>query len=486
MKSIPKEVKDIVSLIEKKGFEAYVVGGCTRDLLIGVEPKDWDVATSAKPKDIQEIFPDSYYENKFFTVTVRTASKKETIKEVEITTFRSDLKYGDHRHPQEVNVAKTIEEDLARRDFTMNAIAFKLQTKGYDLIDPFEGQKDIEKKIVRAVGNAKERFEEDALRMMRGVRLATVLGFGIEEETSKAIIDSSFLLQKISIERVRDEFIKMIMADNAHEGIELLRTHKLLQYILPELEEGYGVTQNKHHKYTVWEHNVLALKYTADQKWDYQVRISSLLHDVAKPRVKEGEGYNSTFYNHETVGGKMTREILSRLKFSRREIERMSKLVRYHLFYYNVDEVHESSVRRLVTNVGKENMEDLLKVRMADRIGSGVPKAEPYKLRHLKYLIERVSKDPISVSMLKVRGDGIMKILDIRPGQKVGQINDILLSEVIEEPKKNTKKYLESRIKELGALSEKDIEELSKKAKDEKEKFETKTDQMIKKKYWVT
>ena len=486
MKVVPREVREVISKLEKRGFKAYVVGGCVRDLLIGVEPKDWDVATSAEPEQIQKLFPDSFYENKFFTVTIRTKSKETALKEIETTTFRSDLQYRDHRHPKKVRVAKTIEQDLARRDFTMNAIALLLKTRGYEFIDPFKGKQDIEDKILRAVGKPQERFKEDALRMMRAVRLAATLGFDIESSTKNAIQDASSLLKKISKERIRDEFVKIIMADNAVKGVELLRELRLLQYIVPELEEGYGVSQNKHHIYTVWEHNILALAYAVKQKWSCEVRIASLFHDVAKPRVKKGDGYNSTFYNHETVGGRMTREILSRMKFSKKEIERISKLVRYHLFYYNVDEVSESSVRRLVRNVGLENMEDLLKVRMADRIGSGVPKAEPYKLRHLKYLIEKVSKDPISVSMLKVRGDEIMKLLNILPGPKVGQINDILLNEIIEDPKKNIKQYLEKRIKALGKLKDKKVLNLAQKSRKDREQFDTKTDTMMKKKYWVT
>jgi hypothetical protein len=199
-----------------------------------------------------------------------------------------------------------------------------------------------------------------------------------------------------------------------------------------------------------------------------------------------GEGLNSTFYGHEILGAKMTVQILNRLKFPKKDIEKIVKLVRYHLFYYNAGEVTENSVRRLVRNVGPENMEELLQVRMADRIGSGVPKAEPYKLRHLKYIIEKVSKDPISVQMLKVKGNDVMKILGTNPGPKIGQVLDILFGYVLTEPKKNEEKFLKEEIKKLGKLSDSELETLAQKAKKEREKIVIKEDEMTKKKYWVT
>ena len=485
---IPKEVKFVIEELKKAGFEAYIVGGCVRDFLREVEPEDWDVATSAKPEEIQKVFSKSFYENKFLTVTVQTKSKDPRLKEIEITTYRSEAKYTDKRHPDEIRFAKTIEEDLARRDFTVNAIAATPEPSKLKIIDPFSGQKDLENKIIRAVGNPEDRFSEDALRMMRAVRFLATLGevWKIEERTSQAIKKNSFWLQAISKERIRDEFLKIVISERAADGIELLRELGLLKYILPELEEGFGVGQNKHHIYGCYEHNLLSLKYAAQKNFNKYVRIAALFHDIAKPRVKQGEGPDATFYNHEILGAKMTIQILDRLKFPKKDIEKIVKLVRYHLFYYNVDEVSESSVRRLVRQAGPENMEELLQVRMADRIGSGVPKAEPYKLRHLKYIIEKVSQDPISSKMLKVNGNEVMKILDIQPGPKIGQILDILLSFVLETPEKNEKKFLENEIKKMGKLSEKELSSLSQKAMEEREKIEQKRDEMTKKKYWVT
>jgi len=529
---IPKEVKVIIKKLRDNGFEAYIVGGCVRDFLRNGEPDDWDITTNAKPKEIQKIFSKSFYENKFLTVTVQTGSQNPKLKEIEITTYRSETKYSDKRHPDEVKFAKTIEEDLARRDFTVNAIAIEIptsakatagkqnaktefpfmETRGkkrtefsspIKIIDPFNGQVDLKAKIIRAVGNPEERFSEDALRMLRAVRFAVTLGedwkfeergsslaptkvWAIEENTERAIQTNAIGIRVISKERIRDELLKIIMGERAAEGIELLRKLSLLKYIIPELEEGYGVSQNKHHIYECYEHNLRSLDFAAKKNFNRYVRLAALFHDIGKPRTKKGEGSDATFYNHEVVGAKMTFQILNRLKFSKKEIEKITKLVRYHLFYYNPGEVGDSSVRRLVHQAGPENMEELLQVRMADRIGSGVPKAEPYKLRHLKYLVEKVSQDPISVKLLKVNGNDVMKILKIKPGPKIGQILDILLGYVLEEPKKNNKEFLEKEIEKLGQLSDKELSSLSQKARKEREKIEMKRDEMTKKKYWVT
>jgi poly(A) polymerase/tRNA nucleotidyltransferase (CCA-adding enzyme) len=486
---IPREVKLIVDELKKNGFEAYVVGGCVRDFLRGIEPEDWDITTNAKPEEIMKIFPKSFYENRFLTVTVLTESENPRLKEIEITTFRKEAKYTDKRHPDEVKFAKTLEEDLARRDFTVNAMALDIRHTTYDirLIDPFRGQEDLKLKIIRSVGNAKERFSEDALRMMRAVRFAVTLGknWKIEEKTREAIKENAIWISAISKERIRDEFLKIIMSERAAEGIELLRELGLLRYIIPELEEGYKVTQNKHHIFECYEHYLRSLDFAAKKGFNKYVRIAALFHDIGKPRTKRGEGPDATFYSHEIVGAKMAFEILKRLRFPKKDVEKITKLVRYHLFYYNPGEVGESSVRKLLRKVGKENIEDLIQVRMADRIGSGLPKAEPYKLRHLRYMFEKVSQDPISVKMLKVNGEDVMEILKIKPGPKVGQILDVLLGYVLEDPKKNEREFLLKEIEKLGKLSEKELENLAKKARKEREEIEQKRDEMTKKKYWI-
>ena len=481
--TIPKEVKNIIEGLNFAGFEAYTVGGCVRDFLLGIEPKDWDIATNAKPEEIQKVFPNSFYENNFLTVTARTGNKKENLKEIEITTYRLEAEYSDKRHPDKVKYAEKIDDDLARRDFTINAFAMDIKK---EIIDLFEGKKDLKNKIIRTVGNPEERFLEDALRMLRAIRFATTLGFTIEENTAKAIKKNCIWLEAISQERIRDEFVKIIMSDRAMEGIEMLRELGLLKYIIPELLDNYGIPQNKHHIYDCYWHALKALEFTAKKNFNLHVRLASLLHDIAKPLVKAGEGENATFYNHEIVGAKVTFQILNRLKFPKKDIEKITKLVRFHLFYYNVGEVTDSSVRRLVKNVGPENMEELLRVRYADRIGSGVPKAEPYKLRHLKYLIEKVSLDPISAKMLKINGNDLIKLLKIQPSPKIGWILDILLGYVLDDPKKNTKEFLQKEAENLGKLSNSELQKLAEKSKGEKMEVETKRDEMTKGKYWVT
>jgi len=474
---IPEEVLSIIEKFKKSGYEAYIVGGCVRDVLRNVEPNDWDVATNAKPEEIQKIFPDSFYENKFLTVTVKTESKNPRLKEIEITTFRCEAKYTDKRHPDEIRFAKTIEEDLSRRDFTVNAMALQLTTNNKQqttVIDPFEGQEDLKNKTIRAVGKPQERFSEDALRLLRAVRFATTLGenWKIEIKTLKEIKEKAAWLRVISKERIKDELIKITMSPQAYEGFLLLHKTNLLQYIIPELEKGVGVSQNKHHIFTIFQHSLLSLKYAAKYNFGLAVRLAALFHDIAKPQTKRGKGADATFYNHDVVGAKIGMGILSRLKFPKKTIEKVGTLIRYHMFYYDPEIVTESSVRRLLNKVGPENIKELIQLRIADRKGSGVPKARPYRLRHFEYIVSKVSRHPISVGMLEVNGDDVMKILNIQPGPKVGLILNALLSEILDEPKKNKKEYLRGRIREIGKLSEEELRKLEKKVEEKKMEIE--------------
>ncbi len=483
MEKIPKEVQEVVKALTGKGFEAYLVGGCVRDFLLGREPKDWDVTTNAKPEEIQGIFPDSFYENEYGTVGVKTRSEHPALAVIEVTPYRLEAKYSDQRHPDAVMFTSKLEDDLGRRDFTINALAYDIEEQ--KIVDNFGGEKDLKNKLIRAVGDPGERLKEDALRLMRAVRLAAELGFAIEEKTQEAIAECAPLLGRISQERIRDEFEKILLSPAPARGLEFLRELKLLETFLPELLEGYGVSQNLHHIYTVWEHNLRAAQYAADENWPLVVRVAALLHDVAKPRTKRGDGKFATFYGHDVVGAKMAKEALSRLKFPKNIIEKGSKLIRYHLFYYNVDEVTESSVRRLIANVGAEDMEDLIRVRICDRIGSGVPKAEPYKLRHFRFMVEKLQRDPISVGMLEVNGGDIMEICGISPGPRIGQILFILLDEVLDDPNRNTREYLEGKAKELRALSDSELAEFARKGKEKKLALETEEIEEIKKKHYL-
>ncbi len=478
----PEVVADVCKVLIEAGFEAYLVGGCVRDMLLGREPKDWDVTTNATPEQIQGLFADSVYENDFGTVGIKTESEDPKIKVVEVTTYRIEGKYTDKRHPDEVRFAKTVEEDLSRRDFTVNAMA--LAPDGA-LIDPYGGELDLAERTIRTVGDPKARFDEDSLRLMRAVRFSAELDFEIEFNTRRAIENRSRGLEVITKERIRDELVKVIMAPHAAKGIIMLEELGLLGYVLPELREGIGVGQNKHHVYSVFEHNVRALDYAARRGYSLAVRMASLLHDVGKPKAKRGEGSDSTFYQHEYIGAKMALKALDRLRFPRDFTEYVAHLVRWHMFYYDVGSVSPAGVRRFIVRVGPENIDDLLRVREADRIGSGVEKAVPYRLRHFLFMIEKVKHDPIAPKMLALRGDELMEVLGIGPGPRVGWILNALLEEVLDDPGKNKKETLAARAKELEGMSDGELRKLMERAKAKKEEVELAQEEEMKKEFKV-
>ena len=504
IKKIPLLVKNIADTLIKNGFEAYFVGGCVRSLALHMKPKDWDITTNAKPEEIQKLFPHSVYENKYGTVGVINDTDDETLKVVEVTPYRLESGYSDKRRPDEVCFTSNIEEDLKRRDFTVNAMALAIPGKngedlpaqprrqagdeaGYELIDLFGGQDDLEKKIIRAVGDPNNRFNEDALRILRAVRLAAELGFEIESATKKAIKKHAGHLKEIAQERIHDEFVKVIMSDRAKEGIELMNETGMLKYIMPELEEGIGVEQNKAHSFTVWEHNLKSLEHSVSKKWPLEIRLAALLHDVAKPATRRwGEEKGDwTFYGHDVVGAKMTAKMLAKLKFSKKSIDLIAKLVRYHLFFSDTEKITLSAVRRLVRNVGPENIWELMNVRFCDRIGMGRPKESPYRLRKYESMIDEAMRAPLSVTALKIDGTKLMEILKIQPGPKIGQILNILFEEVLDEPEKNTAEYLGKKAMELNALDDKELENLAKQAKDKKNELEQAEIKEIRQKWWV-
>ncbi len=490
---IPLEVLEIIKKLNQADFEAYIVGGCVRDSILQNQsagrPKDWDITTNALPKQIQELLPDSVYENEFGTVAVKPNSEDDNLKIIEVTTFRKEGKYSDKRHPDKIEFAKTIEEDLSRRDFTVNALALSEVEGMAKIIDPFDGQKDLQKKIIRTVGNAKERFSEDGLRLMRAIRFACELNFQIEPQTLKAIKDNASLLAFISKERIRDELIKIINSPQAVKGIFLLQENDLLKQIIPELEKGIEVTQNKHHIYTVWEHAWRSLDYACKKEYSLEVKLASLFHDIGKPYTKEGEGINATFYNHEWQGAKITARILDRLKFPKNKSEKIIKLVRCHGFVYDPEITTDAAIRRLLVKVEKENIQELAQVREADRIGSGCPKALPFRLRHFLFRVEKVLKElegqQPSLKILKINGNDIIKILGIEPGPKIGAILSILLEQVLDDTKKNSKKYLEKEVKELNRLSQNELKKKEKIAQEKYKNLLEENEKEIKKKYYV-
>lgn len=441
---LPTDVQQVLTQLQTAGYEAYVVGGCLRDLLLSIEPKDWDVTTNALPEQIQSVFPRSLYLNEFGTVTVRSGTM-----EVEVTTYRADGTYSDHRHPDQVKFGVSLKEDLARRDFTINALAYD----GNELLDQWSGQADLSTACIRAVGDATIRFQEDALRMLRAIRFAAQLRFNIESATYDAIVAQHQLIQHVSAERIRDELIKMLNTEDPYKAFWLLHTTGLLQHIIPELEAGVGVQQNLHHIYTVFAHNIFAMQFCPSDDW--RVLFAALLHDVGKPQVKQGEGTHSTFHQHEHVGAKLTRQIMKRLAFSNDDTNKVVHLVKHHMFYYNIGEITDAGVRRLVRRVGIEHIQDLMAVRIADRMGSGVYKDKPYKLIELENRIEYVQKDPISTSMLAYDGNQAMQQFGWKPGAKIGVLLHRLLDEVMDDPKRNTTEYLTERARQLAQEMEK-------------------------------
>lgn len=483
---IPKEVSHVTKTLQDNGFEAYLVGGCVRDLFRKATPKDWDITTNATPNKIQEIFEHSFYENDYGTVgVVNEETKDETLKVVEVTPYRIEGKYEDGRRPSEVHFSNNIEDDLKRRDFTINAIAYNPH-KG-QLIDLYKGQADIKDKIIRTVGDPKERFSEDYLRMLRAVRLSTELGFEIEAKTKDAIRFHGKHLNDVSRERVRDEFSKMLMSQEPKKGVELAHDLGVLKYIVPEIEEGIDIEQNGDHIYTVWEHNLRALQHSSDRNWPLHIRLAAMLHDVSKPKTRRWskEKNDWTFYGHDVVGGRVVKKVLSNLKYSKHEIDVVSKLVRHHLFFTDIDKITLSAVRRIVRNVGPENVWDLMKVRACDRIGMGRPKETPYRLRKYESMVEEAMRAPVSVGMLKIDGEKIMKILDEKGGPKIGWILHALLEEVLDDPEKNTSKYLEKRANEMSKLPEKELGKLGEAGKEKRGEAEERELKEIRRRHHV-
>lgn len=444
---LPEFVQEILDEFEKEGYEIYVVGGAVRDLIMGKAIDDWDFTTNATPEEILKVFPDGFYDNKFGTVGI---SHKSSDNPYEITTFRKEYGYSDKRRPDKVVWGETLDDDLKRRDFTINAMALKKKGKGnYEVVDPYDGQKDIENKLIRAVGDPKRRFSEDALRMMRAVRIAAELGFTIEDETFNAIKSNSSLINEIAKERVRDELLKLMTSPHPYEGAVMFRNSLLMNEILPELEENFGVEQKspgRHHIYDVGTHSLLSLKHCKNT--DPIVRFATLIHDIGKAQTfdKKGDGV-ITFYNHEVVGAKMAEDIAERLRFSKKQKEKLVTLVRWHQFTVDEDQT-DKAIRRFIRRVGKENIKDMLDLRVGDRLGGGARETS-WRLEEFKKRLVEVQKQPFTVHDLKISGNKVMEILDIEPGPEVGEVLKNLYKEVVDKSLANEKKALTKRLKEM-------------------------------------
>lgn len=446
---LPAEVKKIIADFTKAGYEIYIVGGAVRDILMGKAVHDWDFTTNATPHEILKILPDGFYDNVFGTVGLKIEGFE---KPFEITTFRTEKGYSDHRRPDEIKWGKTLEEDLTRRDFTINALALKCQVPNAkcQIIDLHNGQDDLKNKIIRAVGDANARFKEDALRMIRAIRIAAELGFTIEEKTFEAIKKNAFLINKIAKERVKDELFKLLASPHPYEGVMLFKNSELMTEILPELVKCFGVEQKspgRHHIYDVGTHLLMSLKFC--QSPDPVTRFATLIHDIGKPQTyKKLETGVITFYNHEMVSTKIATRIADRLRFSKKEKDKFITLVRWHQF--TVDEKQtDSAIRRFIRNVGLENIPDMLALRVADRLGGGARETS-WRLEEFKKRLIKVQKEPFSIKDLKIDGHDVMRVLNIPPSPKVGEILKKLFEEVVEKKIENERKTL---LKKLASLN---------------------------------
>jgi len=419
---VPADVERVVARLVAAGHEAYVVGGCVRDALRGVDPHDWDIATSATPDEIQKVFRHALYLNRFGTVVVRQGDH-----EIEVTTYRVEADYADHRHPATVAFTDSLHEDLSRRDFTMNAMAWRPGVEGRpgELVDPFGGQRDLE---------------------ARTVRFATRLGFVIDPRTADAIRDSAALAENLSGERIQQEITKMLEAPKPSEAFRLLSDLGLLEVICPELEVAKGTPQDKAVAQNVFEHSLATLDATPPD--DLVLRLAGLFHDIGKPATFS-DGH---FHQHEFVGEATARDILRRWRFDKDTVTRVTHLIRNHMFWYQ-SEWTPSAVRRFVRKVGLENIPALFALRKADNIGSGARSPRMYAL---EALWERVQEEirtasAFSLKDLLIDGNDVMKELGIPPGPRVGQILNELFERVTDDPKLNTREHLLEIARQLGA-----------------------------------
>ncbi len=462
---VPQEILDVHTTMIKAGYQAYLVGGCVRDLLIGREPKDWDITTNAKPEEIQALFEETFYENDYGTVGVVTQSQNPKLRVVEITPYRIEGKYTNARHPDEIRFSDTLHDDLERRDFTINAIAYDPSAR--ELVDEHGGRDDIQRKVLVTVGDANTRFEEDALRMLRAIRIAAELDFAIDGSTMNGIANNASQLEKISKERVREEFTRTLMSSRPLQAIYMAQKLGILRYVMPELEEGIGCDQNQAHSFDVFEHLLRSVQHAADQNWPLEVRLAALLHDVGKPATREWseEKKDWTFHGHDVVSARMAKKILTELKYPKDLTEKVVLLIRWHMFFSDPDEITLSAVRRLIARVGQANIGDLLNLRVCDRIGTGRPKAHPFRLRKYMSMIDEALRDPVSVGMLKIDGARLME-LDEPAGPRIGWILHALLEEVLDDPSKNTEEYLEKRSKEMMQMDSGALKALGEAGKD--------------------
>jgi putative nucleotidyltransferase with HDIG domain len=428
---VPAAVADLLSTLWRGGQAAYVVGGCLRDALLGREPADWDLTTDARPERVQALFSNALYENRFGTVVVRRHGV-----EYEITTFRRDVSYSDFRHPDSVEFGDSIEEDLARRDFTVNAMAWGGGPGDEPVfIDPHAGRSDLDGRLLRAVGDPDKRFGEDALRMVRAVRLAAMLEFEVEAETLAAIGRNAELARRLSGERICAELLKLLAARRPSKGLGLMAETGLLAVIAPDLARQRGLGQNKIDGEDLWDHTLRTVDAAPNRQL---VRLAALLHDAGKPDTL-ADGH---FHGHETVGATLARDYLAGLHAPRALQERVAHLVLHHMFSYQ-PQWSDAAVRRFIRKVGPGCIDDLLALRAADNVGSGLPADSG----HLSELAARIAAEltadaVLGRSQLAIDGNDLMTELGMAPGPDLGLLLDDLTERVVAEPALNDRAIL--------------------------------------------
>ena len=450
--AIPADVRAVCQRLRQAGFEAFLVGGGIRDLLLGRPPADFDVATNAHPPQVMGLFgarfaiPTGLQHGTVTVVTEGDAGPRH----VEVTTYRGEGAYIDGRRPSSVTYVGSLEEDLSRRDFTMNAVGY--DPSSGELRDPFGGREDMAARRIRAVGDAEARFREDGLRPLRAVRQAAQLEFDIDPPTRDAIRPTLDVVRKVSAERVRDEMLKLLGARQPSRGIELMRVTGLLEVVLPELLESYGVTQNRFHKHDVYAHTLAVVDAT---EGDAITRLGALLHDIGKPRARqprEGAPGEYSFFKHEYVGAEMAEEVCRRWKLSNADRERVVAMVAHHMFFYT-PEWTDGTVRRFVRKVGPDILPRLFALREGDIAGRGFEEDPESELGELRRRIAAVAAEDAAmrVSDLALDGRDVMRILDIPPSRAIGVLLERLLERVLDDPALNNAADLERVLRELAA-----------------------------------
>lgn len=437
---LPDKVRQIITVLQENGHEAYAVGGCVRDMLLKREPDDWDITTSADPEETKRLFERTFDTGiEHGTVSVLLGGES-----FEVTTYRIDGKYEDGRHPSEVKFTRSLSEDLLRRDFTINAMAYNDKD---GLVDLFGGREDLGQQIIRCVGNAKERFSEDALRILRAVRFAAQLGFTIADDTKEAIRLLAPNLRMISAERIQAEIVKLLTSSHP-ECIRLAYELGITQIILPEFDAMMETTQETlHHFCSVGEHTIHALSHIAPDK---VLRLTMLFHDMGKPAKKTvDEEQVAHFKGHAEVSRQMAADIMHRLKFDNDTLRKVEKLVHFHDYRIPAE---IKSVRRTMNKIGEELFPDYMQVRRADILAqSDYQRAEKLaNLDGIERLYQEIvrKRQCVSLKDLAVNGSDLIKA-GVKPGPRIGEILKTLLEEVIEEPERNTAEYLLGRVQEV-------------------------------------